>query len=338
MQLLEQLAYGDTSNCSLESISMECASIQGYMECMNELYKSEVILEGTSAKDTIKKIGDLISHVLEKFKKFCEKVVGFFKRKIEEFKTKFNRKHRDKGEENKSENRTTNAKEQESISEIFEKYRYSGLNPEKIFDASKAVRDASNRIVNAILDEVHYINQFDFEKIAEGKIEKQTELDTFLSTNIKTVLNRVIDKSVDDEAGISKFIEKIYTDISRVSVYKNYKLTMDELGVFDDNINFTIEYSTKTFNSYIDTFNKSLPETINGMNYIEDIKVREDLLSEKSVQYTVRAFQKVFSHITLCLNICSSMVSAISKVFDNLKDDAEMVRNYISGMYDRIYC
>ena len=56
MQLLEQLAIGNSYiNPTLESFTLECASVFGYMECMSELCESEVLLEGIDIKSIFKK-------------------------------------------------------------------------------------------------------------------------------------------------------------------------------------------------------------------------------------------------------------------------------------------
>lgn len=341
MQLLEQLGYSENAvtGSNIVFIVEECAAIQGYMECMSELCESEVLLEGVNVKDTIKKIGNLISEALKRFKEFCKKAAGFFRRKIEELKTKFNRKRNEKKEKSKSEDRETKDVEYPDEDDILEKHRYSGLNPEKIYNASKAVKDVTYRIAQAILNEMSHVTNFEDIATNDKKIiENQTELDAFLNTDTKTILNRIIGESVDDQAGISKFVEKIYTDISRVSIYKNYKLSSDELEDFNDDINLSIELFTNTANLYTNQFSHSLPDLINDLNLsFKKIEIREDVLSEKSVQYVTRVFQKVFSVITLCLNICSSMVSAISKVFDKFKEDAGMICGYIQKVENDMY-
>lgn len=79
MQLLEQLACGYNDNITTESITMDCASIQGYLECMMEMDEIDVVTEGIDFKAMAKKLLTFIKSIFEKIRNLFGKLVSFIK-------------------------------------------------------------------------------------------------------------------------------------------------------------------------------------------------------------------------------------------------------------------
>lgn len=82
MQILEQLACGYDLNVTTESVLTECASMQGYLECMMEMSEAEVVTEGVNLKNIVDKVIKFIQSIVKKIKGLGMKVISFLKGKF----------------------------------------------------------------------------------------------------------------------------------------------------------------------------------------------------------------------------------------------------------------
>lgn len=86
MQLLEALACGSNTHVTEHDILAECGSIMGYLECMDEMMRNDiltesVVMEGIDVKGIFKKVVAFIKSIIGKAKQLITKVVNFFKGK-----------------------------------------------------------------------------------------------------------------------------------------------------------------------------------------------------------------------------------------------------------------
>ena len=77
MQLLEQLAYGQYEDITNESISLECASLNGYARCVYEMMEITSVMEGP----TLEKIKNFFKTIFKKIKEILDKLIRLFTRR-----------------------------------------------------------------------------------------------------------------------------------------------------------------------------------------------------------------------------------------------------------------
>ena len=351
MQLLEQLAYRHTSNCSLEFISMECASIHGYIECMVELCESEVLLEGISIKDLAKKVGNFILGIIKKIKDLTLIAIDVLKAIVKKL-VSYVKPNKDKDNHRSKKDMT----EDELIKDLLNHNPYTGITPHEIMfgvkDVSIFIRHViGERVPNKIKDYQEILSD-----IISGKYGLNDVYDDDLGygTSNKQLLDELFDDTHDFKwffgsyykefnAGtnisgilngpnnIPKVIDLLYTNGSKKTFDEQ---VYDEKGI--NQLQIDVDDTAKKFKLAISNIIKSME---NNVKACDDFKSKieyamKNLSSQKDAddQFVQKCLVKLTEHWSILSNVSTSIISLIPSFVTRVENDIDSVQQYINGI------
>ena len=354
MQLLEQLAMGEHINQTLESFTLECASVFGYMECMSELCESEVLLEGIDIKSIFKKIGGAIISLLGKIKDLGLRAIGFLKTKAKWFASKFKRSENDNDSSEKTE------KKKEEILKLELKKEENDTQSESPKQDNKSNEKTRDEKIADILNQNPFTgphpngivkgltNVYSFTRETIGrKIPNNMEFDV---RYFKKILNGEKGLTADDK----EELDQEFSDTPRRFLYM-FDISGDGWsplkGILNgpNDIPKAIETLYKVgFESVY--YYKCIFKNIKEINFVEDrlsvagnkiAKMTNDTLSyiESNVKYCNKRSQEISEYmetISKSTSVDGEVFASIQKYMSQIMKDFTMLANVNASLFSTI--
>ena len=373
MQLLEQLAMGGCTNVTLESITTEYASIQGYMECMSELCESEVLLEGIDIKGIFTKIGEGIVTLFGKIRTLGSKVIGFLRKKITEFTSKFKRK--DKGEkkeepkpqqqepesqEKKEEPETTKEEEpkatektrEEKIADILNQNPFTGCHPNGISRGIQNVWTFARETVGVNIPQSMTYDLKYFKAVWNHKKEMtpedREELDSEFSDpskRFKVLFNNGEDARstlkgvLNSPSDIPKAIGVLYNEGMKGFSYEKRVLDPGDISFFKERLVAAADNIARASQDLMSTVSKNVDYCNAKAKEVEsDMKMFLSVPKvDNDTMYSLKKYvAQIMNDFTMLANVNTMLLSAIPNVLAVAESDMSKTQAYVNSISAKI--
>ena len=358
MQILESLVYGG-SEVTTSDVIIECATLAGYVECMQELVDNDiltesVVMEGIDVKAIGKQALELVKTMINKIKGLITKLIGFFKGRKGKVKAVAMSSASKKETHNKTNGDPSEVKNKSKIDRVFESYPYSGIHPETIGRSNinvlyyaKGFREGIYRLTMNIENYLKYIASsncadddiYDIEHSASRINAKFNEgQDVVLSyitrsrengddADYDSIAGKI--KSIDDCKHIPLMFYKYYSNNER---YDNHILTMEEFG----HLYGGFYAVSKSYSEFADDISRELADQKEKVDELSkqvgDARNKMESDNFKNPDDISKALRCVQDSCIIAVQAMVSFGAGMTEYCNTMETDLDKVSSYITQL------